>query len=80
MSTLQKVFSALSCNLSVELQKKSIEELLTVQARVMALRRLKQSAGSMALEKQAPEAEVFKHLLKKYTQEILQDPREKLWD
>ena len=35
--------------------------------------------GTMALEDQAPEAEVFRKLLEKRTDEILRDPREKLW-
>jgi hypothetical protein len=33
----------------------------------------------MALEKQAPEPEVFKQLLEKRTDDILADRREKLW-
>jgi len=35
--------------------------------------------GTMALEEQAPEKEVFKKLLEKRTDEILRDPRDKLW-
>jgi hypothetical protein len=35
--------------------------------------------GTMALEHEAPEAEVFKQLLEKHTDEILTDRREKLW-
>ena len=35
--------------------------------------------GTMALEHQAPEADVFKELLEKRTDEILTDRREKLW-
>ena len=35
--------------------------------------------GTMALEEQAPEKEVFKQLLEKRTDEILGDPRERLW-
>jgi hypothetical protein len=35
--------------------------------------------GTMALEHQAPEADVFRQLLEKRTDEILADRREKLW-
>ena len=45
----------------------------------MALKRLKQSMGTMALEKQAPDPDLFRQLLEKRTDEVLQDKRERLW-
>lgn len=36
--------------------------------------------GTMALEGQAAEAETFRELLEKMTDEILSDPSEKLWN
>jgi predicted DNA-binding mobile mystery protein A len=80
ISTIKKVFNALSCDLVIEPKpQKSLEEVLRSRARAVALKRLKQSMGSMALEEQAPEKELFKQLLEKKTDEILSDRREKLW-
>jgi len=80
VSTLQRIYKGLSCNLSVEPRpQKSLEEILRSRARAMALKRLKKTMGTMALEEQAPEKEIFKKLLKKRTDEILRDPRERLW-
>lgn len=35
--------------------------------------------GTMALENQAPDEEVFRQLLEKRTNEILKDDRERIW-
>jgi hypothetical protein len=70
----------MSCDLVLEPRpQKPIKEVLRGRARSVALKRLKQSMGTMALEKQAPEPEVFKQLLEKRTDDILADRREKLW-
>lgn len=80
VSTLQRIYESLSCRISLEPRpKKSLEEILRGRARAVALQRLKKTMGTMALEDQAPEAEVFRKLLEKRTDEILRDPREKLW-
>jgi len=80
VSTLQRIYKSLSCGLSLKPRpKKSLEEILRGRARAVALKRLKKTMGTMALEDQAPEAEVFRKLLEKRTDEILRDPREKLW-
>lgn len=80
MSTLQRIYKGLSCNLNIEPQsQKPLEEILRGRARAVALKRLKKTMGTMALEQQAPDKEVFKKLLEKRTDEILRDPREKLW-
>jgi hypothetical protein len=52
---------------------------LRIRAKTVALKRLKQSMGTMALENQAPDAEIFRHMLDKRTEEILNDRREKIW-
>jgi transcriptional regulator with XRE-family HTH domain len=81
VSTLQRIYRGLSSNLSVEpLPQKPLEEILRGRARAIALQRLKKTMGTMALEEQAPEKEVFKQLLEKRTDEILRDPRERLWN
>ncbi len=80
ISTLKKVFKALSSDLVVQPRPiKPLEDLLRDRARAVALRRLKQSMGTMALEEQAPDSEIFKSLLEKRTDEIIQDKRERLW-
>lgn len=80
ISTLKRLYEALSCKLSVEPRpNKPIKELLRGRARSVALQRLKRSMGTMALEGQAPEADVFRAVLEKRTDEILNDQREKLW-
>jgi len=80
ISTLKRIFEAMSCDLVLEPRpRKPIKDLLRGRARSIALKRLKQSMGTMALEQQAPEADVFKQLLEKRTDDILTDRREKLW-
>ncbi len=80
VGTLQRIYQGLSCHLSVEPRpKKSLEEILRGRARAVALKRLKKTMGTMALEEQAPEKEMFRKLLEKRTDDILRDPREKLW-
>lgn len=81
ISTLEKIFKALSCDLIIQPKpQKSIDDILRGRARSIALKRLKQSMGTMALEGQAAEAETFRELLEKMTDEILSDPSEKLWN
>ena len=80
VSTLQRIFNGLSCHLRVEPQpQKPLEEILRGRARAVALKRLKKTMGTMSLEAQAPDKELFKKLLEKRTDEILNDSREKLW-
>ncbi len=78
--TLKRIFAALSCELYIDPRpKKSMKEILRGRARQLALKRLKQSMGSMALEGQASEKEIFLKLLEKRTDEILSDRSERLW-
>ncbi|MDT3776299.1 helix-turn-helix domain-containing protein [Nitrospira sp. MA-1] len=80
VGTLQRIYQGLSCHLSVEPRpQKPLKELLRDRARAIALQRLKKTMGTMALEEQAPEKEMFRKLLEKRTDDILRDPREKLW-
>jgi transcriptional regulator with XRE-family HTH domain len=79
ISTLQRIYKGLSCHLSVEPRpQKPLEKILRGRARAIALKRLKKTMGTMALEDQAPEKEIFKKLLEKRTDEILRDPRGRL--
>ena len=56
VGTLQRIYQGLSCRLSVEPRpQKPLEEILRGRARAVALKRLKRTMGTMALEEQAPE-------------------------
>lgn len=80
VSTLRKIFRGLSCDLIITPRpQKPLDELLRGQARSLALKRLKRTMGTMALEGQAPEEDTFRHLLEMRTDEILHDHREHLW-
>lgn len=80
VSTLRRIYQGLSCDLVVEPRpRKPLEEMLRGQARSLALKRLKHTMGTMALENQAPSEDVFRQLLEKRTDEILKDDRERIW-
>lgn len=80
LSTIKRLFAAMSCDLAFQpAPRKSLSEFLRGRARSVALKRLKQSTGTMSLEDQAPDAEMFRALLEKRTDEVLADPSEKLW-
>lgn len=81
IDTLRKIFEGLSCDIVIEPRpKKALEEILRNRARAIALKRLKHVTGTMSLEGQALEAEMFRRLLEKRTNDVLADRREKLWD
>lgn len=81
VGTLKRIFEGLSCDLVIQpLPRKPLPEVLRGRARAVALKRLKQAMGTMALENQAPEKEIFKRLLEKRTDDALNDPRERLWN
>lgn len=81
VSTVKRLYEALSCRLPMEPKPdKPIGEILRGRARSVALKRLKQSAGSMALENQAPEADTFRRMLEKQTDEVLADRRNRFWE
>ena len=80
VSTLKRIFNAMSCDLVMEPQpRKPLEEVLRDKARSVALKRLGQSVGTMALENQAPGAAVSKALLEQRTDEILSSKSERIW-
>ena len=80
VSTLRRIWEGLSCDLIVEPRpRKPLKDVLRGQARSLALERLKQTMGTMALENQAPDEDVFRQLLEKRTDDILKDERERIW-
>ncbi len=80
VSTLKRIFDAMSCNVVIEPQpRKPLDEVLRDKARSVALKRLGQSMGTMALENQAPGADVSKALLEQRTDEILSRKSKRIW-
>jgi predicted DNA-binding mobile mystery protein A len=80
IGTLRRIYEGLSCDLVLEPRpRKPLKEMLRGQARSLALKRLKHTMGTMALENQAPGEEVFRQLLEKRTDDILKDDSERIW-
>lgn len=80
VSTLKRLFDAMSCDVVIEPRpRRPLSEVLRGKARSIALKRLKQSMGTMALENQAPNADVFRALLEQRTDEILSRKGEHIW-
>lgn len=76
VGTLRRIYQGLWCDLTIEPRlKKPLEEILRGRARTVALKQLKHTMGTMALEDQAPDKEMFKRLLEKRTDEILRSGR-----
>ena len=76
VGTLRRIYQGLWCDLNVEPRlKKPLEELLRGRARTVALKHLKHTMGTMALEDQAPDKEIFRRLLEKRTDDILRSRR-----
>ncbi|MGB0911460.1 MAG: helix-turn-helix domain-containing protein [Nitrospirales bacterium] len=80
VSTLRRIYQGLCCNLDVAPHpEKPLKEILHGRARALASQRLKITMGTMALGEQAPDVEFVARLLEKRTDDILGDPRERLW-
>lgn len=76
VSTLRRIYQGLWCELSIEPRlTKPLEEILRGRARTVALKQLKHTMGTMALEDQAPDKEMFRRLLEKRTDDILRRGR-----
>lgn len=79
VSTLRRIYQGLSCNLQVAPHpQKPIEKILRVRARAIAQKRLEEEMGTLGPE-DSPDKKMVKKLLKKRTEEVLHDPRERLW-
>jgi len=79
VGTLRRIYEGLGCELNLEpLVYKPLDELTRDRARAVALKRVKQTMGTMALEDQAPDKETFRRLLEKRTDDILRSPRKRL--
>lgn len=79
VGTLRRIYEGLGSELNLEpLLHKPLEELVRDRARAVALTRLKQTMGTMALEDQAPDKDTFRQLLEKRTDDLLRSPRKRL--
>jgi len=79
VDTLRRIYQGLWCDLNVEPRlQKPLEEILRGRARGIALKRLKHTMGTMALEDQAPDNETFRRLLEKRTDDILRSGRKRI--
>ena len=81
LSTIQKIFHALRGEPVLLLKpQETVNHVLARQAKITARRRIDRLVGTMALEKQRPDAKTIEHLLKEEEEHLLQHPTSELWD
>ena len=81
LSTLNKILSAISCDLViVPLLQDSIDAIRRKQARKMAEKQLSYLKGTMNLEDQQPDPRFIAELIKQEEERLLQGSNSKLWD
>lgn len=81
LSTLNKILSAISCDLViVPLLQDSIDAIRRKQARKMAEKQVSYLKGTMNLEDQQPDSRFIAELIKQEEERLLQGPNSKLWD
>lgn len=81
ISTLESVFQALFCEMIV-LGKPTtpFDEILKAQAEKVARQRVQHVLGTMALEKQQPDAEAAEAMIREERDRLLRKPSSELWD
>lgn len=81
LSTLNKILSAISCDLViVPLLQDSIDAIRRKQARKMAEKQVSYLKGTMNLEDQQPDSRFIAELIKQEEEHLLKGPSSKLWD
>lgn len=81
LSTLNKILSAISCDLViVPLLQDSIDAIRRKQARKMAEKQVSYLKGTMNLEDQQPDSRFIAELIKQEEERLMQGPNSKLWD
>jgi transcriptional regulator with XRE-family HTH domain len=81
LSTLNKILSAISCDIViVPLLRDSIEAIRRKQARKMAERQVRYLKGTMNLEDQQPDSRFMAELIKHEEERLLQGSSSELWD
>ncbi len=81
LSTLNKILSAISCDLVIiPLLQDSIDAIRRKQARKMAEKQVRYLKGTMNLEDQQPDSRFIVELIKQEEEHLLKGPNSKLWD
>jgi transcriptional regulator with XRE-family HTH domain len=81
LSTLNKILSAISCDLViVPLLQDSVDAIRRKQARKMAEKQVGYLKGTMNLEDQQPDSRFITELIKQEEERLLQGTNSKLWD
>lgn len=81
LSTLQKIFSVISCDLIIApALQESIEIIRRKQAQKITQKRMGYLKGTMNLEKQQPDDKFIQELIKQEEEELLRGPNAKLWE
>jgi len=80
LPTLARILDAMECDLVVLPKLRlPIDEIIRKRAAKLALKRLKRTMGTMALEGQAPDTGRFRQLFVQRTDEIIANRSEDLW-
>ncbi len=81
LSTLNKILSAISCDLvMVPLLRDSIDIIRRKQARKIAEKHVRYLKGTMNLEDQQPDSRFIEELIKQEEEHLLQGKNTKLWE
>jgi transcriptional regulator with XRE-family HTH domain len=81
LSTLQKILSAISCDLVLApALQESIETIRLSQAKKIARKSVRYLKGTMNMEEQQPDDRFIEELLKQEEEQLLQGPNAKLWE
>jgi predicted DNA-binding mobile mystery protein A len=81
LSTLQKILSALSCDLVIApLLRNSLDTIRHEQARKVAEKQVRYMSGTMNLEDQQPDDRFIEELLNQEKKRLLDGPNYKLWE
>lgn len=81
LSTLLKIFDALSCDLVlIPLLRDSIRSIRHCQAEKVAKKHVRYLKGTMSLEKQEPDEQFLEELRNQETEKLLHGPDFRLWE
>lgn len=81
LSTLQKIFQALGCNVLVFPRfKKKIAEIIAERARETAIKKIARVSGTMALEKQLPDQKMTRELIRGEAERLENSRSSEIWE
>lgn len=80
-STIQKIFQALNCSPLVLPQfKKKPDAIIAEHAKATAKRKVARVSGTMALEKQLPDKQLFDELVRHEEERLRNNPSSEIWE